>query len=249
MSSSNSPQRITLGQFADRFRGEMVPLGNRFSYFCAAVTLSEDDLREYLEEPIAALPQKLACLLPNIQILLVPYLERANGVRDVVVAVEKPNETRTTYSGAVISANETLLAFAIKDTEVADYHYRFYRALADLLPGKIDREQYEKFASLLREELSANIHGEVDEPSWRAKQSLLRRSEKRRDAKALAQYVRASFVDVMTLYMHGICCDIDVETGPRQLPSRYLRTRLKLLRDMYPPPSGYAVLPEELPPA
>ena len=44
--------------------------------------------------------------------------------------------------------------------------------------------------------------------------------------------------------MHGICCDIDVETGPRQLPSRYLRKRLEVLLGLYPPPAGYAVFPE-----
>jgi hypothetical protein len=38
--------------------------------------------------------------------------------------------------------------------------------------------------------------------------------------------------------------DIDVETGPRQMPSRYLRKRLELLFSLYPPPEGYAVFPE-----
>jgi len=27
----------------------------------------------------------------------------------------------------------------------------------------------------------------------------------------------------MTLYLHGICCDIEWKPGPRQMPSRYLR--------------------------
>ena len=64
----------------------------------------------------------------------------------------------------------------------------------------------------------------------------------------LAAYAlaRQSFVDTLTLYLHGICCDIDVDTGPRQLPSRYLRKRLVLLEEVYPPPKGYAVFPEEL---
>jgi hypothetical protein len=44
----------------------------------------------------------------------------------------------------------------------------------------------------------------------------------------------------------GACCDIDVETGPRQMPSRYLRRRLELLLSVFPPPEGYAVLPEQL---
>jgi len=37
-----------------------------------------------------------------------------------------------------------------------------------------------------------------------------------------------------------------VETGPRQMPSRYLRKRLELLASLYPPPEGYTVFPEQL---
>jgi hypothetical protein len=66
-----------------------------------------------------------------------------------------------------------------------------------------------------------------------------------RESKAFKDYARQSFIDTVTLYLHGICCDIDVETGPRQLPSSYLRKRLKLLRTLYPPPKGYHVFPDE----
>jgi hypothetical protein len=37
-----------------------------------------------------------------------------------------------------------------------------------------------------------------------------------------------------------------VETGPRQLPSRYLRRRLLLLESLYPPPDGYVIFPDQL---
>ncbi len=78
------------------------------------------------------------------------------------------------------------------------------------------------------------------------KQLLIRKGmQSSRDSKALIEYVRQSFIDTMTLYLHGICCDIDVETGPRQLPSRHLRKRLSLLKSFYPPPAGYAVFPED----
>ena len=50
----------------------------------------------------------------------------------------------------------------------------------------------------------------------------------------------------MTLYLHGVCCDIDVETGPRQLPSNYLRKRIALLREAFPPPKDYYALPEDM---
>src|SRR6478672_9798204 len=74
---SNS-SRVSVGQFAERFRTEAIPLSNTFSYFCASVPMSDEVLKEYLEEPIAALPTKIAAMLPRISILLVPYLERTN---------------------------------------------------------------------------------------------------------------------------------------------------------------------------
>ena len=89
-------------------------------------------------------------------------------------------------------------------------------------------------------------HGEVDERSWRLKQSLLRRqSNTRKETKLFHEYARQALEDTLTLFLHGICCDIDVETGPRQLPSRHLRKRLNLMKSLYPPPQGYAVFPED----
>ena len=72
-----------------------------------------------------------------------------------------------------------------------------------------------------------------------------RQKNVKRESPLFEAYVRQSFIDTLTLYLHGICCDIDVETGPRQLPSRYLRKRLSLLKTLYPPPKGYAVFPED----
>ena len=71
--------KLSVRQFAERFKSEMIPLSNTFSYFCASAPLSEEDLKEYLEEPVAALPPAVAAALPKISILLVPYLERSNG--------------------------------------------------------------------------------------------------------------------------------------------------------------------------
>ena len=77
-------------------------------------------------------------------------------------------------------------------------------------------------------------------------QSLARRGTPGRDTKPFKDYLRASLIDTLTLYLHGICCDIDVETGPRQLATRWLRRRLRLFREKFPPPEGYAVFPEEV---
>src|SRR6266571_3771221 len=79
MAAQPDLSKLSVGQFAERFKSEMIPLSNTFSYFCASVPLSEEDLKEYLEEPVAALPPGIAAALPKISILLVPYLERSNG--------------------------------------------------------------------------------------------------------------------------------------------------------------------------
>src|SRR6516165_8442449 len=108
--------RLSVRQFAERFRGEMIPLSNTFSYFCASVPMSDEDLREYLQEPVAALPPKIAGALPKISILLVPYLERSNGhekgrektLPADYVSIEKPPEGRTSTSTHVQLGDETV---------------------------------------------------------------------------------------------------------------------------------------------
>ncbi len=251
--------KLSVRQFAERFRSEMIPLSNTFSYFCASVPLSEEDLKEYLEEPVAALPPAVAAALPKISILLVPYLERANAERTngqkttrdrakpaaEYVSIEKPLHGRISAATQLSLGGETVLAFALKDQEVAEYHYRFYHLLATVLGEQWTDNVETGYSRLMREELNSDVHGEVDEASWRLKQAL-RRSQAAMSAKAFRAYARQSFIDTLTLYLHGICCDIDVDTGPRQLPSRYLRKRLLVLQELFPPPHGYAVFPEQL---
>jgi hypothetical protein len=262
--------KLSVRQFAERFRSEMIPLSNTFSYFCASIPLSEEDLKEYLEEPVAALPPMIAAALPKVSILLVPYLERVNGKDGhggkersdgkepsgrEYVSIEKPPESRISNATQLKLGDETVLAFALKGQEVAEYHYRFYHLLASVLGERWSEEIETRYGRIVREEFSADAHGEVDEPSWRLKQGL-RRSKNGATgnvtgtaaAKAFRAYARQSFIDTLTLYLHGICCDIDVDTGPRQLPSRFLRKRLVVLEELFPPPSGYAVFPEQLEP-
>jgi hypothetical protein len=243
MPAQTDTANLSVGQFAERFRREMIPLRKPFSYYFAELPLTDEDIREYLEEPIAALPPSVLSQLPRVSILLVPYLEKGRekgrSSAGEVVRMEKPSANRVSWMSCFMSKEEAILAFALKDQEVADYHYRFYHLMAELVADHRTEEMRRAWAGLLREELTSKVNGEVDEESWARKQALQRRP------KSFDQYARQSFIDTMTLYLHGICCDIDVETGPRQLPSRYLRKRLQLLRSQYPPPDGYAVFPEE----
>lgn len=226
----------------------MVALGSRFTYICAAVSLGPDELKEYLDEPVAALPPKLAAMLPPIQILLVPYLKhdgKPQGRKrpDVLVTTEKPEEEASSLAAALVPTPDTLLAFAVTDTEVADYHYRFYRAISEIVAGEGIPVEY---VELLRDEIKAGAHGEVDEESWKLKLELNDGDAKAsKPPRRFTAYLKQSFIDTLTLYLHGICCDIDVDPGPRQLASNHIRKRLRYLRGLYPPPEGYAVLPED----
>ncbi len=278
MSVSARFHRATLQDFREAVRQELIVLRPKFSYYSAVDPFTEEDLRDYIEDPVAALPAAIISLLPEVALLLVPYVDPLNGKEkghpekhaaksgarrrpvvpaaqaaippEGVVLFERPAEAR--YWRGVhwlegVDRSTAVIVLATGDTEVADYHYQLYRHLAMLVAELTPVESLAGYLGVIREELNSHMHGEVDERSWQLKQSFLRhRSQVRRDSKEFREYATQSFVDTLTLYLHGICCDIDVDTGPRQLPSRHLRRRLRMLREQYPPPQGYAVFPEEL---
>jgi hypothetical protein len=236
--------RISVQEFTKRFRNEMIPLSNTFAYF-SATPLSEEDVREHLEDPVSALPPGALSAYAGAFVFLVPYLERSEG--EEYVMFSRPDAGDRAWAAQFVSGQVATMFFGIKDREIADYHYDFYRAVATLAAGRMPNGAPEEFADLLAQELHDCVHGEVDEESWALKQELLqKRTAHRRDTKAFRAYARQAFIDTMTLYLHGICCDIDVETGPRQIASRHLRKRLEVLHAKYPPPKGFVVFPEEL---
>jgi hypothetical protein len=243
MPTDAKDSRLAVHDLVSRSHREMIPVTNRFSYF-SATPLVEEEIRHYLQDPIAALPPTIASALPPVGLVLVPFLEKASKGEEYVV-FERPPEQRQVFEARHDCEGSLTLVLATKDEEVADYHYTFYSCLAAIFGETWGGEARDRYYRLLREELKAEVHGEVDERSWHQKQGLLRRqSNIRKETKLFRDYARQSFEDTLTLFLHGICCDIDVETGPRQLPSRYLRNRLELLEALYPPPKGYAVFPD-----
>lgn len=246
MPSENGRPRTPVEEFSRRLRASMTPINNKISYFLA-FPVAEEDLRQYLHEPVEALPPVVSDLLPPVGIVLAPFLERGASKSNVAVVYDKPAEQKLMFSTCVESADFATLFFTIKDEQVSDYHYYFFDELAALLSYRCPQKAQDTWHGVLREELAAEVHGEVDERSWHLKQILLRRPmAARKDGKPFRAYARQSFEDTMTLYLHGLCCDIDVETGPRQLPSRQLRKRLEALKSLFPPPEGHAVFPEDL---
>jgi hypothetical protein len=224
----------------------LISVTANFSYSCT-LPVADEDLRQYLHEPIAAVSPALLASLPRLAVILAPFVEKGNGKSAGSITSERPPETRHIPGATIEHGGILFMVLGIKDLEVADYHYQFYNCLAGVVANHWPQDVQERFYRTIREELSGEVHGEVDEKSWHLKQALLRRQTNvRKETKLFRDYARQAFEDTLTLYLHGTCCDIDVETGPRQMPSRYLRRRLELLMSLYPPPEGYAVLPEQL---
>src|SRR5215831_1250389 len=124
--------RLTVEDLVNRFRGDMVPLGGKFSYF-TVMPLADEDLKQYLDEPIAALPSAIGQGLQQVGLLLVPYLEKANGKGGDIVTYDRPHENRQMVASRYVTNEAAALVFAIKDEDVSDYHYSFYNSIASLV--------------------------------------------------------------------------------------------------------------------
>ena len=245
MSVDLTPAKVKLEDFARTFRDQLIPVNSQFSYF-SSPTMAEDDLRQYLHEPISALPPGIAALLPkSVALMLVPFLEKMSTKSPLRISFERVEEPKQSPTYRMTTPAGAVLFFATKNEEVSDYHYGLFNEIAGMVSRVWTAVVRDGYYGLLRTELAAKVNGEVDEKSWRFKQALLRKPASK-EGKPFKEYARQSFEDTLTLYLHGICCDIDVETGPRQLPSRHLRKRLEFLHLHFPPPAGHAVFPEEL---
>ena len=250
MSSPLAPDsKISVASFARHCNGQMIPVNGTLSYF-SVIPLEDSDLQRLVYDPAATVPPKTHQILPNLNLVVVGYLEKAakNGDSDgPLVVFRRPTTNKQLYSAVTEREGSSFLFVAVKDEDVADCHDSFYQELATLIVEHADRDMVERYSALLREELKGQVRGEVEDASWRMKEKVLQSSSNfSRNTKVFKEYVRESMIDTLTLYLHGLCCDIDVEAGPRQLPSGRIRRRLELLRLMLPPPKGVAVFPEEL---
>lgn len=255
-----APASLSVPEFLDHAREEFVAAGPAFSYCFFGATPTDDELKEFVEEPIAALPPAVISLLPKVRLCFVPFLERLNGSKKGEANGRKADANRK--AGDFVSlrrpakvlpvsrlqtAQGECFVFPFEDREVGEYHYRFYQSVATLVTESLPPAVESNYVALVRHELRSNVHGEVDDTSWEKKIALIERlSSFHGSNKSLRDYARHSLIDTLTLYLHGICCDLDVDTGPRQLPSRHLRKRLEMFEAAFPPPAGYAVFPEEL---
>src|SRR5450755_2490789 len=93
MSTETNRNKLTIEELAARFHSEKIPLTGKFSYF-STLPVAEEDLRQYLNDPIAAISPAILQTLPQTGLILAPYLEKGNGKGGDAVAFERPAEAR-----------------------------------------------------------------------------------------------------------------------------------------------------------
>ncbi len=243
--------KIPSEEFAAQCCGQMVPLNSWLSYF-SVVPLDECDLQRLVYDPASAMPAKLSEITPRLHIVFVPFLEKpaggnGGGTEGPIISFQAPAQIARMLSGHFDIDGETFIFLSVHDEDIVDAHHILYRKLAELIITRASKADVEPFHDLLRTEIRENIHGEIDERAWRLKNELLRKQkDTRRETKLLAAYRRQALEDTLSLYLHGLCCDIDIPGGPKSLAGGRIRKRLLLLKDFLPPPSGVALFPEEL---
>lgn len=231
----------------------MVPLSGKISFYSAGLRLNEEDEKELIYDPVGSLPPMVRELLPEISIVLVPHLEGQDGSTVVMEApkgqTKQQEEDRIWQNEFQVDGN-IVLTFAVQGCDSGEYHYRLFRIIAAKALERAEPKFWEPFHEILRDELKRRVHGEVDEESWRAKEELLSKSGTPwRDSKQFQAYARVATIDSLTLYLHGLCCDIDVDPGPRQIQSREMRKRLVWLQENVGAPEGYVIFPEQKKPS
>ena len=243
----NQTDRFTILDVARQVAGQMVPVNGSFSFFCTTPIVDED-LKRYVHEPLAALPPVIGQMLPHIDLLLVPHLERGGTRGPALVSFDSPPAAKTLLVAEIGFDDQVVIALATSDIDMSEYHYSLYDAIALQITRHAPDSVLVDFDKLLRAELAAEANGEIREESWKLKQKYLRRTSGNgaREALLWDEYLRQALRDTLTLFLHGICCDIDVEAGPRQLASRYIRKRLELLKGAFPLPDGYSLFPEQV---
>jgi hypothetical protein len=239
-----SVTRVPVEAFTGQCQRHLTPVTDQVSCF-ESLALDDDQRRQMLREPIEAIPRALLERLPPLRVVLVPYLERgAQGGTDTVCFAKPPAQRQVTYSVFDVR-EEIFLLFGVEEQDVTDFHYWLFHTLARLAASVMREEERNLFTTLVMDELKRGTRGEVDDRSLQSKAKVLRRHPvPGRNTKLMREYTLHALEDTLTLYLHGLACDIEVDASPRQLGSRYLRARLEALAEIFPPNEGYQVFPD-----
>jgi len=155
-------ERFTVLEVARQVASQMVPINANFSFF-STTPIVDEDLRQYVHEPVAAVPPALMKILPRVGLLLVPFLEESPGRSPALVAFDRPEPARSLAASEVFVDERPTIAISTSGIDMSEYHYTFYDAISSLVVRRAPASLVTGFAELLREEIDNHVHGEVRE--------------------------------------------------------------------------------------
>jgi hypothetical protein len=207
----------------------------------SAVALSPSEERTMVREPARAIPDAIARRLGKMRILLVPFV--ACYPMGDMVAFSNP-EGKKHSAVWLENGNRIDLVLACRDLDPHDTGWEFLASVAELLRSRLAHVEVERYTKLLQGELDEGFEGEIDEDAYHAKQPLRRRNRWSRTGPQFLKYREVSFTSTCAEYIHGLWHDVQIRLGPEHLPVSFLRKRMLLMAEMFPPNPGYELFAE-----
>jgi hypothetical protein len=205
--------------------GESVEMAHGWKLFSVApVELSQ--VQAALAGPAAAVPEAAARRLGMLRFFAVPYLA-CGGRHDFVSADPPAGETHSSVWLETAGGRDVFLSFL--DANEHDVGFELLAAVGELLVPRFTEQEFKAYAALLGRELKEAVAGEIDQEALEAKET------------AADDYPSVSLASTLAEYMHALWHDVEVRQGPLDLPTRFLRRRFELLREIFPPNPGYVL--------
>jgi hypothetical protein len=191
-------------------------------------SLSATLVREFIRPAVRAVPSSMARRLGSCRIWL--PAELAAGVASRWTITHGGLEVWVTTAGL----------------EEHDVAMELLLCLGQGLWERLSDGELRAYWTLLCDEISLGIEGEIDEQALEEKRSLFESRSHANNVKRLTRYGRASFAGTVAEYVHCLWHEVTVRTGPDYLPAPPLRRRLELLERWFPPNRGYRLFPATL---
>jgi hypothetical protein len=191
-------------------------------------SLSAALVREFIRPAVRAVPSSLARRLGSCRISL--PAEVASGVASRWTMVNGGLEVSVTTAG-------------IEEHDVA---MELLLCLGQGLWERLSDAELRAYWTLMCDEISMGIEGEIDEQALEEKRSLFESRSHANNVKRFTGYARASFGGTVAEYVHCLWHEVAVRTGPDYLPVEPLRRRLELMARWFPPNRGYRLFPAAL---